>query len=121
MLKLINDLPPHIIGIHAFADVSAAEYESMLIPLLDNQLKTNKNICFILILETDIKNFEAGAWCGSVKLGFKYFFKWKRVAVVSDQKGVHGYSDLFKYIIPGKYRTFPLDELDKALRWVAEK
>jgi hypothetical protein len=56
-----------------------------------------------------------------VKIGLKYFFKWGRVAIVTDQKGILGYSDLFKYIVPGKFKKFALDDLDKALRWVSEK
>jgi hypothetical protein len=121
MLQTINDLPPHVAGTHAFADVTEKEYESVLTPMLAGQLETNKKINFILVLETDIKNFASGAWCGNIKIGLKYFFKWKRVAIVTDQKGVLGYSDLFKYIIPGKFKKFPLDQLDTAIRWVSIK
>jgi hypothetical protein len=121
MLHLINDLPPHVSGLHAFADVTETQYEYALIPVIDNLLKKNRKINFVLVLETDIKNFTSGAWCGNIKIGFKYFFKWGRVALVTDQKGVMGYSDLFKYIIPGKFRFFPIDQLDKAIRWVSGK
>ena len=121
MLQLINDLPPHVVGIHAFAEVAEAEYENTLIPLLDDLLKRNKKLNFVLVVETDIKNFASGAWCGNVKIGFKYFFKWHKVAIVTDQKRILGYSDLFKYLIPGKFKKFPLDKLDTALIWVAEK
>lgn len=121
MLHPINDLPPHVTGLHAFADVAEIDYADALIPLLIDQLKKNKRINFILILETDINGFASGAWCGNIKIGFKYFFKWNKVAVVTDQKNVLGYSDLFKYIIPGKYRKFPLDDLAKAIRWVSGK
>ena len=121
MLQLILDLPPHVVGIHAYADVTGEEYEAALVPLLDGLLQRHKRINFIVILETDIKDFSPGNWCGSVKIGFKYFFKWNKVAVVTDQKGIKGFSDLFKYVIPGKYRTFPLDKIDQALIWVAER
>jgi hypothetical protein len=119
MLQLINDLPPHIAGIHAYADVTEFEYKDALIPLIEDLVKRNKKVNFILVLETDIENFAAGAWCGNRKIGFKYFFKWNRIAIVTDQKTVPAYSDLFKYIIPGKFKKFPLDELDKAIRWVS--
>jgi len=119
MLQLINDLPSHVIGIHAFGDVTETEYEGVLIPLLEDLLKRSRKINFILVLETDIKNFESGAWCGNVRIGFKYFFKWSKVAIVTDQKSIRGYSDLFKFIIPGKFKNFPLDELDKAIRWTS--
>ncbi len=121
MLQLINDLPRHVIGIHAFADVSEKEYEEVLIPLINDPLEKNKKISFVLVLETDIKNFEPGKWCGNVKIGLKFFFKWKKIAIVTDQKGVCGYNDLFKYLIPGKFKTFPLDHLDTAIRWVSDK
>jgi hypothetical protein len=118
MLQLINNLPPHVVGVHAFADVTETEYTNTLIPLFDKLLEKSKEINFILVLETKIKNFAPGMWCGNTKLGLKYFFKWKKVAVVSDQKEMLGYSDLFKYFIPGKFRSFPLDQLDLAVRWV---
>jgi hypothetical protein len=121
MLQLINDLPPHVAGLHAFAEVTETEYEDALVPIIDKVLEENSKINFVLILETDIKNFTSGAWCGNIKIGFKYFFKWGRVALVTDQKSVMGYSDLFKYIIPGKFRYFPLDQLAAAIRWVSAK
>jgi len=121
MLQQINDLPPHVVGIHAFAEVTAMEYENVLVPLFEGLVKSNRKINFVLVVETDIKDFTPGAWCGSIKVGLKYFFKWNKVAVVTDQKRILGYSDLFKYVIPGKFKKFPLDQLDTALIWVAEK
>jgi len=120
MLQSIN-LPPHVVGIHAFANVTETEYENKLVSLFNDLIKRNTKINFILVLETKIKNFAPGMWCGNIKLGLKYFFKWRKVVVVTDQKGMLGYSDLFKYFIPGKFRSFPLDQLDKAIRWVDEK
>ncbi len=121
MLQLINDLPPHVVGIHAFADVTETEYANALTPLLDDLLKKSRRINFILVLETDIKNFAPGMWCGNVKICLKHFFRWNKVAMVSDQKDLRGFSDLFRYIIPGKFENFPLDQIDKAIRWVYEK
>jgi hypothetical protein len=121
MLQLINDLPPQVAGIHAFADVTETEYANALTLLLDDLLKKSRKINFILVLETDIKNFAPGMWCGNVKIGLKYFFRWNKVAMVSDQKDLQGFSDLFRYIIPGKFRSFPLDQLDQAFRWISKK
>jgi hypothetical protein len=121
MLQTIPGLPLHVAGLHAFGEVSETDYEEALIPIMDGLLNGNKKINFVLILETNIKNFVSGAWCGNVKIGFKYFFDWGRVALVTDQKGVLGYSDLFKYIIPGKFKYFPLDNLADAIKWVSVK
>jgi hypothetical protein len=121
MLQPIKNLPPHVTGLHAFADVTEADYEASLVPQLESLLLRCGKLNFILVLETDINGFASGAWCGNVKIGMKYFFKWGKVAIVTDQKGVLGYSDLFKYVIPGRYQHFKLNDLDVAIRWVSGK
>lgn len=121
MLKPISDLPPHLAGIHAFGKVSDREYERQLIQMIDQLLERKSKINFILVLETDIMNFASGAWCGSVRIGLKYFFKWNKVAIVTDQRGVLGYSDLFKYVLPGHFKRFPLENLDAAIIWASAK
>ena len=119
MLQLINDLPPHVVGVHAFADVSETEYLAALSPLFETAVRKNRKINFVLILETEIENFRSSAWCGNTKLGLKYFFRWNRVAIVTDQQCVSGYNDLFRWLIPGKFRNFRLDDLHTAIRWVS--
>jgi|SRR6185503_1566113 len=121
MLRLIENLPLHVTGIHACYNVSEEEYIELLTELLDNQIQKIKRINILLVLETDIKNFASGMWCGNVRIGLKHFFKWNKVAVVSDQQSLRGYSDLFKYIIPGKFRNFSLAKMDEAIIWVSKK
>ena len=121
MLRPIPDLPLHVAGLHAFGEVSETEYEEALTKIIGEQLSHDHKINFVLILETNIKNFVSGAWCGNIKIGFKYFFNWGRVSLVTDQKGILGYSDLFKYVIPGKFKYFPLDNLAEAIKWSSTK
>jgi len=121
MLRLIDNLPLHVTGIHAFQEVTEREYTEMLEDLLEKAVKKARKINFILVLETDIANFASGMWCGNVRIGLRHFFRWNKVAIVSDQHGLCGYSDLFRYIIPGKFKTFPLDHIDKAIIWVSRK
>ena len=73
MLKPINNLLPHVAGIHATGDVTESAYEEVLIPMLDKLVEENGKISFLLVLETDIENFEPGLWCGNRKIGLKYF------------------------------------------------
>ncbi|MDP9048333.1 MAG: STAS/SEC14 domain-containing protein [Bacteroidota bacterium] len=120
MLRIINNLPRHVAGVHAYADVDEVEYESTLDRLFNNFVERQNKINFLLVLETEIKNYSPGKWCGNIRLGLKYFFRWNKVVLVTDKKYLRGFSDLFKYILPGQFRSFPLDELDSAIRWVVE-
>jgi len=121
MLRTIENLPSHVTGIHAYGEVTEQQYITLIRNLLDEQVKKTGRINFILILETDIKNFASGMWCGNVRMGLKYFFRWKKIAILSDQRALTGYSDLFRYIIPGKFRNFRLREMSEALIWVSGK
>jgi hypothetical protein len=119
MLRLIKDLPSHVTGLHAYHEVTEEEYVRELRKLLYNAVQMHGKINYILVLETEIRNFASGMWCGNVGIGLKHFFKWNKVAIVSDQRGLRGYSDLFKYILPGRFKMFPLIRMDEAIIWVS--
>ncbi|MDB5061590.1 MAG: hypothetical protein JWP67_1433 [Mucilaginibacter sp.] len=121
MLQFIKDLEPHVVGIHAIGEVTKEDVETVLIPRIDDLVKRQGEINYLMVLETDVKNFTAGAWWGDLKLGLKNFTKWNKIAVVSDQKGVEWFSDAFRFFIPGKSKGFSLNELDEAVKWITEK
>jgi hypothetical protein len=119
MLQFINDLPGHVVGIHAVGEVTKEDFETVLIPRIDELVKRQGEINYLLVLETDVKNFTAGAWWDDIKVGIKNFTKWKKIAVVSDQKGVEWFSNVFRYMIPGTSKGFSIDQLDEAVQWVS--
>jgi hypothetical protein len=121
MLQFINDLEPHVVGIHAIGEVTKEDMETVLLPRIDDLVKRQGEINYLLVLETDVKNFTIGAWWDDLKLGLKNFTKWNKIAVVSDQKGVEWFTDAFRFFVPGKSKGFSLDELDEAIKWVTAK
>ncbi|MFD1255204.1 STAS/SEC14 domain-containing protein [Mucilaginibacter terrae] len=121
MLQFINDLPENIVGIHAVGEVTKEDIDTVLIPRLDDLVKRQGEINYLLVLETDAQNFTAGAWFNDVKVGLKHFTKWKKVAVATDQKSVEWFTNhIFKYLIPGKAQGFSLDKLEDAVKWISE-
>lgn len=121
MLRYIKDLPEHVIGIHAVGEVSKDDYEKVLIPRLEELVARQGEINYLLILETNVGNFTAGAWWGDFKLGLKHFKQWNKIAVVTEQKMVEWLSDALTAFIPGKSKGFSMDELDAAIKWVSER
>ncbi|MES2266068.1 MAG: STAS/SEC14 domain-containing protein [Bacteroidota bacterium] len=121
MLQLINDLEPHVVGIHAVGEVTKQDVEKVLLPRIDELAARQGEINYLLVLETDVENWTAGAWWGDIKLGLKNFTKWNKIAVVSDQKGVQWFTDAFSYMVPGKSKGYSLNQLDEAINWVTAK
>jgi hypothetical protein len=119
MLQFIKDLPDHVVGIRATGEVDKEDYEKILIPRMEELAARQGEINYLLVLETDVTNFSAAAWWQDFRLGLKHFSHWKKVAIVTDQKGVQWITDTASHIIPGESRGYPLAELDQAIEWVS--
>jgi hypothetical protein len=119
MLQYINDLPDDVLGLHAIGEITKEDMETVLLPRLDELSKRQGEIKYLLVLETDVSNFTLAAWWKDVVAGIKHFTEWKRIAVVSDQKGVEWFTDAFTHFIPGKAKGFALSELDEATKWIS--
>lgn len=121
MLQFMNNLPSHVVGIHATGEVTKDDYDKILVPKIDELAKRQGEINYLLVLETDVTNFSLGSWWGDLKLGLKHFTQWNKIAVVTNERGVEWFSDIFRFFIPGKSRGFPLNELDEAIKWISEQ
>lgn len=121
MLQFIKDLEPHVVGIHAIGEVTKEDMEKVLLPRIDELVARQGEINYLLVLETDVQNWTAGAWWDDIKMGLKNFTKWNKIAVVSDQKGVQWFTNAFTYFVPGKSKGFSLQQLDEAIAFVTEK
>jgi hypothetical protein len=121
MLQFINDLEPHVVGIHAIGEVTKEDVATVLMPRIDELVAKQGEINYLLVLETDVQNWTAGAWWDDLKMGLKNFTKWNKIAVVSDQKGVEWFTNVFTFFVPGKSKGYPLAELEEAVKWVTEK
>lgn len=121
MLQFIKDLPSHVAGVHATGEVRDEDFEKVLTPLLNEMANNHGRINFLLVLDTKVSNFTWGALWKDLKLGLRHYRQWKKIAIVTDQKGVKLFSYVFRLILPDKSKCFPLDKLDEALRWVSVK
>ncbi|QHS56786.1 STAS/SEC14 domain-containing protein [Mucilaginibacter sp. 14171R-50] len=121
MLQFINDLEPHVVGIHATGEVTKEDIENVLMPRIDELVARQGEINYLLVLDTDVQNWTMGAWWNDIKVGLKNFTKWNKIAVVSDQKGVQWVTDAFRFFVPGNSKGFSLAQLDQAVEWINAK
>ena len=119
MLSIIPDLPANVVGVKATGEVTRQDFNAVVMPAVDALANQSDKINYLLWLDTDISKFEAGAWMKDALMGLKHLFKWNRVAIVTDQKGVEKFTDVFSYVVPGNYKGFSVSELATAKKWVA--
>lgn len=121
MLEKINDLPDHVFGVRATGEVTKEDLQSVLLPGLQELVDRTDAIYYLLLLETDVQQFTTGAWIQDLIAGIKHFTKWKKMAIVTDQKGVEKFTNAFSLIAPGEAKGFTLEELPVAIGWVSNK
>lgn len=121
MLKLVKDMPDHVIGILAENKITGADYETILIPAVDERLKHHKKINLLYQLGTQFTGFDLGALWDDAKLGMKHLSAWNRVALVSDHAMVNAFAKLFAHMFICEFRIFKNSEFEEARKWIFEK
>lgn len=121
MLTKIDNLPEYVLGVRATGEVDKNDLDNVLLPGLKDLTDRYGEIYYLLVLETPVENFTAGAWWKDLVAGIKHLSRWKKMAIVTDQKAVEKFTDLFSYVSPGDAKGFELSELDEAISWVSVK
>jgi len=119
MIKIINDLPSNVLGISAEGEVSGKDYETILIPAIEEKLKTNKKISFLYYLGDNFTKFDMAAMFDDAKVGMKHLFVWDKIAMVSNHHVLNSTLKFFGYMIPCEVRVFKNEELEEAKKWVS--
>jgi hypothetical protein len=117
MIQVIS-APTNVVAFRALGEVTKDDYQKIVVPAVEQLVREIDEINFLLVLDTGVENFTAGAWMEDALLGLKNFGKWNRAAIVSDSDNVINFTKGFSYIAPGEFRGFKRDAFYKALNWV---
>lgn len=119
MIERIPDLPEGTLGFTATGTVTAHDYETVIIPTVEDHLTRHKRLRLVYHLGQAFTGFEASALWDDAKLGLKHMSELERVALVSDVEWIRGAANVFRLLIPGTMRLFHNAELAEAKRWIA--
>ena len=119
MIIAIHDVAPTVVAFKAIGEITKKDYDSVVIPSIDNLVKRLGKIRFLLLLDTEVKKYNSGAWFEDALAGVNYFSKWHKMAIISDQEVVRRFTRAFSFIAPGEAKVFLKNEFEKAKGWVA--
>jgi hypothetical protein len=120
MIEKIPELPDNVLGYTAKGTVTANDYESIIIPAVEELFSRHKKVRFLYHLGEDFSGFEAAAMWDDTKLGLKHLQGWERMAIVTDIEWVRTAIKILELVIPGHVRVFHNNELADATRWIIE-
>jgi hypothetical protein len=118
MIELIKDLPPSLLGFKATGKVTKNDYERVVFPQLEIYLKSFHTINYLFVMDTSVRFFTVGAWIEDTWLRIKKLYKWRRVAIISNQRNFRCLTEAVGHLFPGEYKGFSMAEVDIAVKWL---
>jgi len=118
MITLMNDMPDNVLGATGDGKITEADYESVLIPAVEEKFKSNKKIRLFYHLGTGFTGFELSAMLDDAKMGMKHLTSWDRIALVSDDSMINSFARFFGHMFPCEVRIYKNAEFDEAKKWI---
>lgn len=119
MIRLLNDMPPGVLGLEAIDDVEREDYENVLVPAVEAAIAEHGKVRLVYVLGHEFDEYEGEAVWEDAKLGVRHPASFERIAVVTDASWAGPALKLFSALMPGQARAFRLAELEAAKRWAA--
>jgi SpoIIAA-like len=119
MFKLIEGLPPDVIGIEAIGKVTHEDYKTVLIPKAE-ALIAKGPVKLLYVAGDRFEGYELEALWDDAAFGVKHWTDFSRVAVVADQAWLRAAVTMFKPLFPSEVRLFRLGDLNAAKAWICE-
>lgn len=119
MIRLLNDMPPGVLGLEAIDDVEREDYENVLVPAVEAAIAEHGKVRLVYVLGREFDEYEGGAIWEDAKLGSRHPASFERIALVTDASWAGPALKVFSVLWPGQARAFALAELEAAKRWAA--
>lgn len=120
MIEQIHNLPSNMVGFRSSGEVTKDDFEIVHKEVEKLVEKTDK-LNYLLYLEDSPKHFTVGAWLQDALLGIKNLTKWNRAAIISDSETVDKFTAVFSKVMPGEFKVFQKNDLERAIDWTSEK
>ena len=121
MIEVLDDTSSNILEFRLSGVVTAKDYEEVLIPTIENKLKSYPKIRVLYQVTDKFDSYELGAMLDDAKAGLLFFNAWEKIAVVSDVDWIINGVKAFSFMVPGVVKTFSNSKLKEAREWLRAK
>lgn len=120
MLERIIDLPDNVVGFTASGEVTARDYQTVLVPAIEEKLGEMKKVRLLYVLGDGFKGYTGAAAWEDAKVGLKHLTRFDRVAVVTNVDWVKNSVKTFGFVMPCEVRVFKNASLQNAREWISK-
>jgi SpoIIAA-like len=119
MIERLRDLPAGVDGLRAMGKVTKEDYDTVLLPLLEEARAQGRCIRLLYHLGPEFEGFTAGGAWEDARLGLRYLRLFERCAMVSDVGWVREASRLAAFMMPCPVKVFGNQQWQEALAWIS--
>ncbi|MEH6834892.1 MULTISPECIES: STAS/SEC14 domain-containing protein [Falsihalocynthiibacter] len=119
MIQLIDSGSSDQLEVRFSGLVTASDYESVLVPAIEEALRENDHVRMLAVLDEDVSYDVGGAW-SDLKLGLSHWRGFDRIAVVAGRGWMRSAMGAFAPLAPCPVQMFDPSESDTARRWLRE-
>ena len=116
MLERIES-PDNVLAFRAVGKVEKADYDKTLEPAVEAMIESRDEVRLVYVLGDEFDGYSIAAGWEDTKLGVGHLSKWKRIAVVTNHDWIRQGVGMFRWMVPGDVKVFPLADQSEALDW----
>ncbi len=120
MIETLQGFPPKVLAFACKGHVTRQDYETVLIPAVNEALKQPGKVRLYYQINADFTGVEPGAAWEDFKVGMQHITRWERMAVVTDVDWIRRAIHAFGFLMPGELKIFPLAEQARARDWIIQ-
>jgi hypothetical protein len=120
MITILPETTGYTLAIKASGKLSAENYETVFLPILDKLIKRYGQIRLVMQFDENFEGWEAGAMWDDAKFGLQHRNDFKRIAVVGAPKWVEWATKVGAKLMDGELKTYPSTDLFEAIVWVKQ-
>jgi hypothetical protein len=121
MIEVLPDMPDNVVAFRASGQVTGDDYETVLIPAVEEKLSQGGRIRLLYQLGPNLRKFTTTAFWDDAKVGFHHLGDFERIAVVTDMPWVRTMTKAIGLTMPGRIRTFTIGDFEAARVWIASE
>ncbi|MEO6152337.1 MAG: STAS/SEC14 domain-containing protein [Croceibacterium sp.] len=114
----LEGFPSDVIAIRARGIITSQDYREMLIPLVDQKLKTHDRLKFLFLLDQGFDSYSAAAAWDDARFGLSHWKDFSKIALVTDIVWIRHGVMIFAPLMRAEIQIFDVVEREKAETWI---
>jgi hypothetical protein len=119
MIRILEDLPPNVIGVELSGRVTEDDYAKTLVPQIEEKQRQFDKVRLLYVAGNEFDGYSAGALWEDTKVAFKRPMSWEKIAVVTDEEWLRRAIRFFSWIVPGEVNVYSLADRERGQDWIA--